>query len=299
VNRSGNRSLLLPILLFVAGILLILGLSTPGFAPDNPITIVLAPLQQVLRAAGTAIAGLFQGTSDTQVLRARNTELEVRLRDLEIENLQLREFKATASQYRSLLSFAVENPSFGIVGADVIGLGIKACADEQAANPGAPSVGICANVIGTEVSPYSRYVVVNAGRIHGIREGMAVVGGSFGLAGRVALVNETTSQVLLLIDPASSVNVVLVGSRATGTVVGQSDGSLRISNVLQSDEITPDDVVVTSGLGGLLPRLLPVGRVDRITSTDAQLFKEAVIRPAVDFNRLESVLIISATVAAK
>ena len=281
----------------MAGILLILGLSNPGLAPDNPITIILAPLQQVLRAAGNAVAGVFQGTSDTQVLRARNTELEARLRDLEIENLQLREFKATASQYRALL--AVDNPSFGILGADVIGLGIKACNDARAANPGAPSVGICANVIGSEVSPYARYLVINAGRIHGIREGMAVVGGSFGLAGRVALVNETSSEVLLLIDPASSVNVVLVGSRATGTVVGQSDGSLRITNVLQSDEIAPDDIVVTSGLGGLLPRLLPVGRIDRITSTDAQLFKEAVVRPAVDFNRLESVLIITSTVGAK
>ena len=299
MNRSGNRSLFLPILLFVAGILLILGLSNPGLAPDNPITILLAPLQQVLRTAGNAIAGVFQGTSDTQVLRARNTDLEVRLRDLEIENLQLREFKATASQYRSLLAFAVDNPSFGIIGADVIGLGIKACTDARRANPGAPSIGVCANVIGSEVSPYSRYLVINAGRIHGIREGMAVVGGSFGLAGRVALVNETSSEVLLLIDPASSVNVVLVGSRATGTVVGQSDGSLRINNVLQSDEIGLDDIVVTSGLGGLLPRLLPVGRVDRITSTDAQLFKEAVIRPAVDFNRLESVLIITSTVGSK
>lgn len=299
MNRSGNRSLFLPILLFVAGILLILGLSSPGLAPDNPITIILAPLQQALRAAGNALAGLFQGTSDAQVLRARNAELETRLRDVEIENLQLREFKATASQYRSLLAFAVDNPSFGIIGADVIGLGIKACADARTLNPGAPSVGICANVIGSEVSPYARYLVVNAGRIHGIREGMAVVGGSFGLAGRVALVNETSSQVLLLIDPASSVNVVLVGSRATGTVVGQSDGSLRITNVLQSDEITPDDIVVTSGLGGLLPRLLPVGRIDRITSIDAQLFKEAVVRPAIDFNRLESVLIITTTVGSK
>ena len=137
----------------MAGILLILGLSNPGLAPDNPITILLAPLQQVLRSAGNAIAGVFQGTSDTQVLRARNTELEVRLRELEIENLQLREFKATASQYRSLLAFAVENPSFGIIGADVIGLGIKACTDARTANPGAPSIGICAMSLDPRSAP--------------------------------------------------------------------------------------------------------------------------------------------------
>lgn len=279
MNRSGNRSFILPILLFVAGILLILGLSNPGLAPDNPITIVLAPLQQVLRAAGNAVAGVFQGTSDTQVLRARNTELEARLRDLEIENLQLREFKATASQYRALLAFAVDNPSFGIIGADVIGLGIKACNDAREANPGAPSVGICANVIGSEVSLYARYLVINAGRIHGIREGMAVVGGSFGLAGRVALVNETSSEVLLFVPFGILCQCRAGGQPGHGHRRRASDGSLRITNVLQSDEIAPDDIVVTSGLGGLLPRLLPVGRIDRITSTDAQLFKEAC-RPA-------------------
>ena len=46
----------------MAGILLILGLSNPGLAPDNPITILLAPVQQALRAAGNAVAGIFQST---------------------------------------------------------------------------------------------------------------------------------------------------------------------------------------------------------------------------------------------
>lgn len=279
--------------------MLILGLSNNTLAPDNPLTVVLAPIQRLLRAIGAPLGNALQGTVDSQVLRARNAELEATLRDLEIENLQLREFKAAAAQYRSLLNFAVDNPSFGVIGADVIGLGIRACKDASAANPGAPAVGVCANVIGSEASPYSRYLIIDAGRVNGMREGMPVVGGSFGLVGRVAIVNETTSQVLLLIDPTSSVNVVLVGSRATGTAAGRSDGSLKLGNILQSDEIAVDDIVVTSGLGGLMPRLLPVGRVDRVTSTDAQLFREAIIRPAVDFNRIESVLVISATLPGR
>lgn len=279
--------------------MLVLGLSSSAIAPDSPLTVLLAPVQQVARAVGAPFANLLQGASDTQTLRARNAELESRVRDLEVENLQLREFKATAAQYRALLNFATENPTFGVTGADVIGLGLKACRDASAANPGAPPVGICANVIGSDISPYSRYLVINAGRLQGVREGLAVVGGSFGLIGRVGIVNETTSQVQLLVDPLSSINVVLVGSRATGTVSGQSDGSLKLGNVLQSDEIIVDDVVVTSGLGGLLPRLLPIGRVERVTSTDAQLFKEAVVRSAVDFNRIESVLVISGTVAPR
>ncbi len=92
-------------------------------------------------------------------------------------------------------------------------------------------------------------------------------------------------------------NVIAVGSRATGTVAGQSDGSLHLVNVPQTDQLEPNDVIVTSGLGGTTPRLLPVGVVDRVISSDAQLFKEAIIRPAVDFNRIEVVLVITSTPA--
>lgn len=278
---------------------MIVGLGNANLAPDNPLTVVLAPIQQPLRSAGVALAGFFQGTSDVQALRARNQQLETRVRELEIENLQLREFKATAAQYRALLDFAVANPAFDVAGADVIGVGLKACQQASAADPTAPPTGICASVIASEVSPYARYLVINAGRAQGLREGMAVVGGSFGLIGRVGQVNERTAQVQLIVDTGSSINVVLVGTRATGTISGQADGSLKLANVLQSDEIVADDIVVTSGLGGLLPRLLPIGRVERVTSTDAQLFKEAIIRPAVDFNHIESVLVISTTATLK
>ena len=78
-------------------------------------------------------------------------------------------------------------------------------------------------------------------------------------------------------------------------VAGQSDGSLHLINVPQTDEVTSGDLIVTSGLGGKLPRLLTIGQVDKVISTDAQLFKEAIVRPAVDFNRVEVVLVITAS----
>jgi cell shape-determining protein MreC len=57
--------------------------------------------------------------------------------------------------------------------------------------------------------------------------------------------------------------------------------------------VKPGDLIVTSGLGGELPRLLTICQVDRVISTDAQLFKEAIVRPAVDLNRIEVVLVIT------
>jgi rod shape-determining protein MreC len=142
-----------------------------------------------------------------------------------------------------------------------------------------------------------RYLTINAGQRDGITIGMPVVAGGFALVGRVGQVNDTSSQVQLLIDPNSYVNVLLVTSRATGVVAGQSDGSLHLINVPQTDEVKTGDLIVTSGLGGKLPRLLTIGQVADVTSTDAQLFKEAIVRPAVDYNRIEEVLVITSTIA--
>lgn len=290
MNRRTSRPLLAPILIAIAGIVLVLSLSSQiPRAAEGPFSIVLAPLQQLFSGAGRAISDLFRSAGELQDLRQRVQTLQRQVDELSIENLRLREFQAEVRQYRDLLNFASQNPIYDVVGADVIGLSAS-CGPDDANRLRA---GVCANVIASDPSPFSRYLTINVGRQHGIRVGMPVVGGGLALIGRVGQVNEVSSQVQLLIDPNSYVNVQVVSSRATGTVAGQSDGSLRLQNVPQTDNLETDDIIVTSGLGGALPGQLPVGRVERIISTDAQLFKEAVVRPAVDFNRIEIVLVIT------
>jgi rod shape-determining protein MreC len=278
--------LLIPILMAVAGILVVASLS--GSLPqaiESPFSALLAPLQQAVSSLGDAIGGQLRGATDTQNLRQQVEALQQRVDELTVENVRLREFQAEVKQYRDLLKFANDNPVFGILGADVVGIGNAACG----------GAGLCASVIGADPSPFLRYVTINAGRRQGIQVGMPVVGGGLALVGRVGQVGEASSQVQLLVDPNSYVNVLSVETRATGTVAGQPDGSLRLVNVPQTDKLDPQNLIVTSGLGGALPRLLPVGQVDRIVSSDAQLFKEALLRPAVDFNRIEVVVVITST----
>jgi rod shape-determining protein MreC len=258
---------------------------------EGPFSFVLAPLQQVFSGLGRAFNDLFRSAGELQDLRQRVQVLQGQVDNLTTENVRLREFQAEVKQYRELLKFANDNPAFTVVGADVIGVGNPNCrpgvVDQSAA-------GVCANVISGDPSPYARYITINVGRVNGISKGMPVVGGGFALVGRIGQVNETSSEVELLVDSNSYVNALLVGSRATGVVAGQSDGSLHLINVAQTEEVKPGDLIVTSGLGGKLPRLLTIGQVDRVISTDAQLFKEALVRPAIDFNRIEVVLVITA-----
>jgi rod shape-determining protein MreC len=122
---------------------------------------------------------------------------------------------------------------------------------------------------------------------------MPVIGGGGVLIGRVGnKISDSAAQIQLLNDPSSFINVQLVGSRATGTIAGQSDGTLRLQNVLQTENVQEGDLIVTSGLGGGLPPSLAVGQIDKIISSESQTFKEATVRPGADFRRLEAVLVI-------
>ena len=86
---------------------------------------------------------------------------------------------------------------------------------------------------------------------------------------------------------------MLQQSRATGLVVGQPDGTLRMLYIPQEEEIQVGDVVLTSGLAGTLPRGLVIGQVASVEQKDIALFQEAVIRPAVDYREVELVLVVT------
>jgi rod shape-determining protein MreC len=62
--------------------------------------------------------------------------------------------------------------------------------------------------------------------------------------------------------------------------------------VAKSNDITVGDIVVTSGLGDVFPKGLPVGRILDVKEISGELFKDIKIRTAVDFSKLEEVLVI-------
>ena len=277
------------VLLVLSLLIVVIGLSIGQPVGQGPLSFITSPIQTFFSGIGRAVNNLFTSASVLQ-LTQQAEQLRTERDNLKTENIGLREFQAEVVEYRRLLNFVRENPTMGIVGADVIGIGNGACRNQPSTGP---RVGVCAQVIANDTVPYVRYITLNAGAQDGIRVGMPVVGGAFALVGRVAEVNPTTCQVQLIIDPGSFVNVQLVGSRATGTVSGNEDGTLRLQNVLQTEVVSSTDIIVTSGLGGLMPRMLSIGVVDRVVSSDSDVLKEAIVRPSVDFNRLETVLIVT------
>jgi rod shape-determining protein MreC len=135
-------------------------------------------------------------------------------------------------------------------------------------------------------------LLLNKGTNDGITRNMPVVTDQ----GLVGLVTETTanaSKVLLITDAASAVNVRLQDSRAEGVMIGQESGELRLLYITLDVEMKSGDRIVTSGLGGTFPAGIVVGSVASVRKRTNDVAQEADVKSAVDFNRLETVLIIT------
>jgi rod shape-determining protein MreC len=280
--RESPRRSWLPLVLLVLGLLLLVFHESGFLTPvERALHYVLDPLQRVLSRVTVGIGGLFQTVGEVRELRARVEELQAQVDALTVENVRLREYEAEVQQLRALLNFVSEYPISASLGAEVIGR--EACGTFP-----------CGDVVGVEPNPYLRYVTVNVGALQGVEVGMPVVSGGDGLIGRVAQVGPRTAEVQLLTDTDSAVAALLQTSRVTGLVVGQPDGTLRMEYIPQEQHIDVGDIVLTSGLGGLMPKGLVIGQVTEVLQMDYALFQSAVVRPAIDLSRLELVLVITA-----
>lgn len=280
VGRGGDRSWL-PLVLFVLGLLLLVAHESGYLSPLERAThYVLDPLQRVFSGAVQGAGGLFQSVREVRELRAENEELRAEADALKVENVRLREYEAEAQQLRALLNFVSEYPISGYLGADVVGR--EGCETFP-----------CGEVVGVDPNPYLRYVTINVGARQGVEAGMPVISGGAALVGRIAEVGPRTAKVQLLTDPDSAVAALLQASRVTGLVAGQPDGALRMEYIPQDQEISVDDFVLTSGLGGLIPKGLVIGQVTDVEQRDYAPFQAATVRPAVDFSRLELTLVIT------
>ncbi len=148
-----------------------------------------------------------------------------------------------------------------------------------------------ADIIGRGPSNISNILLINKGSRDGLQAGMPVVSSNM-LLGRLSEINSNYSKVLLLTDPSSVVNILVEESRATGVLKGEVGFNLKIESVSQDAPLLKGQRIITSGLGGTLPKGLIIGEVEEIISPKSDIFQSARIKPAADFNHLEMVFVI-------
>lgn len=265
-----SRPLIL-LLVVILGAFVIIILDTRGYLYpiNNALQSMFRPINITLTEARGTSVDFIQTARDFRTLRQRNNELEALVERLTVENLQLAEVVLENEQLRTFLEFAQTNPTYDFRGGQII-----------------------ARVISEGSNPYSNTIRIDLGETHGIRQGMPVVTDR-GLVGRIVDVQAYTSTILLFNDAYSSVNAMTQTSRAPGVLKGRTGQHPLLDLIPPDIEVSVGEIVITSGLGSRFPKGIVVGQVVELLQNDNQAFQQAIVRPTVDLDRLELVLVIT------
>jgi rod shape-determining protein MreC len=150
---------------------------------------------------------------------------------------------------------------------------------------------VAARVIGRDQASAFKTILINRGTSTGVRVGLPVMGDQ-GLVGRVTAVSWHASQVLLIGDVSSNVDALIQSSRAQGILQGSSSGLCILKYIPKTQEVKVGEPVVTSGLSTVFPKGWLIGVVSAVDKGDAGLFQRIEVTPAVNFARIEEVLVV-------
>ena len=228
----------------------------------NPFTAVL----EWTTARTDSIADALAGPRDLQTARTQISELESVVDLLERENEELRELQGEYQILLDLVNRARQSPEIRR---------------------------LTTTVIGYDTSPAVRSLIIDKGRDDGIVVGMPVESAR-GLVGQVFRTTANSAQVVLITDNVSAIPVRLGVSRTTGLMRGGGlGGATTIEWINLQFQVEVGETVLTSGLGGKFPQDIVLGRVTEVERNEAELFQRAIIQPAVNFDALEIVFVIT------
>jgi len=228
---------------------------------------IVTPIQRVITDLKNKIAGNTSYFSDMDSILAENEELRSRNSELETELRELERIKADNSTLQEYMNLTEKYAAYRT---------------------------IPAYVINKDVSNYSSTLIINVGLKDGIEANMTVIADK-GLVGHVISVTEKTAKVQVIIDAASTVscNISTTGESLICKGTLENNQILRVSYIPTNAELIQGDSVFTSGLGGIYQKGIHIGTIKEIITTSNITDRYAIIEPAVDFSKVDTVLVIT------
>lgn len=150
---------------------------------------------------------------------------------------------------------------------------------------------LAVSIVGEDVSSWFKTLLIDRGSSDGITEGMAVVAAD-GVVGQIVKVAPSTSRVLLLTDHASGIAATIQRSRARGVVKGKGDGLCSLEFTTREEDVKVGDQVISSGIGGVFPKGVPIGEVTMVKRGEYGIFQTVTIRPTANISHLEEALVV-------
>jgi rod shape-determining protein MreC len=229
---------------------------------------LFSPVQRGADAAFGAFSSMWYGYVDLRGVREENGRLKEEVSRLEQALWMERDVVASYRRLSSVLELAERIPG----------------------NP------IVAEVVGLDASAWFHTITVNRGTAHGVVLNAPVIAAG-GLVGRVISIGSDVAQIQLLTDRDCSVGALLARTRARGVVAGSGEQAsptgLTLNYVSNLEDVVEGDLIVTSGMDGIYPKGIAIGRVGSVRN-GPRLFKLVTVEPAANLDRLEEVFILEA-----
>lgn len=229
----------------------------------SPISYVGAVITSPFAGLGNVFRNLTADEQTLSDLKAENEQLAAR-------NVELEEARLTAERLQQLLDLR----------------------DTHALQS------IAARVISGSSDSWTAAVTIDRGSSAGLAVGMPVATQT-GAIGQIIACAATTSTVRLLTDEGSSISAMLQTDRVQGMLRGSVDGTLKLTMIRTDHTVDVGEMVVTSGLGGVFPKGLPLGKVASVESEPGSAYYEITVEPLTRIGNLEEVLVITSLTEAQ
>jgi rod shape-determining protein MreC len=222
-----------------------------------------APGLAGLEYVGRSAKQLWQGYFYLVGVRRQNAELQRQLEEYKQRGVHFQEAEQALTRLEALLDLKRQ------VALPVIG----------------------ARVIAYDPTLWSRSAIINQGKAQGVKDGLPVLAPE-GIVGRIVGVYPEYSKVMLIVDRKSSADAMVQRTRVRGMLKGKGGNRCALEFVPKSADVQVGDLVLASGLVGLYPKGLVLGKVTAANKKNPGVFQEIEVTPSVDLSTLEEVLVV-------
>lgn len=249
--------------------MIIYSLQSDANGISSSVSTVVSPLQKIVYNINSRVKETVDFFLNFSEVKLENEELKEKNTKLANELIEYESLKDEVERLREALNFTESKNNYNYVGV---------------------------NIIGYSGSSLSDGYIIDKGSNDGIDKNMVVVS-SKGLVGKVTKVSSNFAIVQSILNENIAVAVMDQQTReATGVLQGLSDKKDNnmpvVYNLPINSDVKEGDIIITSGLGKIYPKEIPVGTVVSVEEDNVKVMKSAVVEPFVNFNELEELFVV-------
>lgn len=230
---------------------------------------VISPLQKIIYNVNDKLKESFDFFINFSKVKQENEELAAKNAELENKLIEYNRMKDENTTLREMFDYSQANENYNYLGC---------------------------NIVGYSGGNISNGYIIDKGTNDGVKKDMIVITPE-GLVGKVTKSESSYSIVQTILNENIAVASMVESTReTTGILQGDTSNKNKnltvLSNIPIDSEIKEGDVILTSGLGGMYPKEIRIGEVVSVEVDSVGLMKKAVVKPYVDFNKLDSLFVV-------